>query len=327
MDSEDRNVLSASAAQPDQVLRALADPTRRRVMQLLLREELNVSELVEILRQPQSTVSRHLKNLRDAGLITDRRVGVTTYYRARGSEQAAGDVAAVLNQWLKDQPLMKTLLARLGRVLRERRNGAVGFFDRLGKRWDELRAAAFGNAFAAEALAALLPHDWTVADIGTGTGFLLPILADNFRRVIAIDPAAAMLACARQRVSEQGAANVEFHEGDLGQLPIPDGTCDLAIACLVLHHVPAPRAAIAEIHRVLRRGGRVLVVEQQSHENQGFYELMQDRWWGFDAEELCALMAATGFVACRHHPLRWADGKSSRIEAPSLFALTARRAP
>src|SRR6185503_14640817 len=103
----------------------------------------------------------------------------------------------------------------------------------------------------------LLPRPWTVADIGTGTGWLLPVLAGHFRRVLSVDPAPAMLACARQRVLERGATNVEFQHGDLGRLPIGDAACDLAIACLVLHHVEVPAAALAELYRVVRPGGRV----------------------------------------------------------------------
>jgi len=305
------------------LFRALADPARQRIVQLLISEELSVTQLVAVLRLPQSTVSRQLKALRAAGLVSDRREGVTAYYRATptGDDELRGAIF----QWLKQQPLARSVVARLERVLRQRDDGAVGFFHRLGKRWDELRESAFGQAFAVEAFAALLPREWTVADIGTGTGFLLPTLADNFQRVIAVEPAETMLECARQRVAECGSTTVTFHAGDLDHLPIDNDTCDLAIACLVLHHVSEPSQALAEMHRVVRPGGRILVIEQQAHENQAFYEMMQDRWWGFERGELARQVSAVGFKDVRHQELRMVQTRSGAIESPGLFVLTAQR--
>lgn len=306
----------------ERLFRALSDPTRQRVLQLLIAEELNVTELVEILRQPQSTISRHLKVLRAAALIVDRREGVTSYYRAATAHAESSDLSSMLMNWFHERSMGKVLQERLNRVLRERTGAAGSFFERLGKRWDDLRISAFGDAFAMEAFLTLLPRNWTVADIGTGTGYLLPTLADNFQSVIAIDPAAAMLECARHRAADHGATNVTFHQGDLGRVPIDDNTCDLAIAFLVLHHVPQPAEALAEIHRVVRPGGHVLIVEQQSHENQKFYETMQDHWWGFDPADLARQTIASGFHSVRHRPLYSPRDQSRSIEAPSLFVLT-----
>ncbi len=309
----------------EEVFRAMADSGRQKTLQLLVMEELSVSELVDVVQLPQSTVSRHLKVLREAGLIRDRRLGKTTLYRAMEVGGEADGVDRLLVDWLRRQPVSATLRKRLERRLRSRDRGGVGFFERLGKRWDELRVSAFGDAFAFEAVLALLPSDWTVADIGTGTGFLLPALADHFHHVIAVEPAHAMLQCARQRVAEHGAGNVTYHHGELGEVPIKDATCDLAIACLVLHHVPKPAAALAEMHRIIRPGGRVLIVEQDTHENQAFYETMQDTWWGFEANELTAQMQAAGFERVRHYDLQSAEGRSHSMEAPDLYVLAGER--
>jgi ArsR family transcriptional regulator len=308
----------------EDVLRALADSTRQKLLQLLIQHELSVSELVEVLKLPQSTVSRHLKVLREAGLVRDRREGTTVLYCIGAANGAPSDLPEVLLGWLGRQSVPAAMAGRLERVLKRRRDQAAGFFDRLGSRWDQLRSESFGDAFAFEAMVCLLPRDWTVADIGTGTGWLLPVLAGHFKRVMAVDPAAAMLACARQRINEAGTTNVDFEQGDLGRLPIPDATCDLAIACLVLHHVARPSEALAELHRVVRPGGRVLVVEQQAHENQAFYDTMQDMWWGFDPQELSQQMQAAGFSRVRPARLQRGDGKAS-AEAPALFAVTAER--
>jgi ubiquinone/menaquinone biosynthesis C-methylase UbiE/DNA-binding transcriptional ArsR family regulator len=322
----DKQIGATIRAQDDEqgLFRALADVTRQRIVQLLLGEELSVSELVAVLRLPQSTVSRQLKELRTANLVRDRHEGVTTYYRAMPAE--IGDaLRSPILRWLGDQPLSKSISSRLERVLRQREDGTVGFFQRIGKRWDELREAAFGQAFAVEAFAALLPREWTVADIGTGTGFLLPTLASNFHHVIAVEPATTMLEFARQRILECGATNVALYAGDLDRLPIEDNACDLAIACLVLHHVAEPAKALTEMHRVVRPGGRILIIEQQSHENQAFYEMMQDRWWGFERSELARQVSAVGFTHARHQELRLAQMKSGAMESPGLFVLTAQK--
>lgn len=324
MDTSGSAIPRTLEADESGLFRALSDSTRQRIVQVLLSEELTVSELVAVLRLPQSTVSRHLKALREVGLVLERREGLLSFCRAAQSSEGDELRGAIL-QWLRQQPLARSVTARLERVLRQRHDGTVGFFQRLGKRWDELRESAFGDAFAVEAMTALLPREWTVADIGTGTGFLLPTLASNFQNVIAIEPATTMLDYARQRVAECGATNVAFHVGDLDRLPIADQTCDLAIACLVLHHVTEPARALAEMHRVLRPGGRILVIEQQAHENQAFYEMMQDRWWGFAREDLARQVADVGFSGVRHHELQMVKTRSGAIDSPGLFVLTAEK--
>lgn len=310
-------------------LRALAEPTRQRILQVLTHEELNVSELVEILGLPQSTISRHLRVLREAELIRDRRHGTSTLYSAMtppdDTDIADDDVRGFMVRWLGAQPLADGLDERLRRVLATRGGNATGFFNRLGKRWDDLRNEAFGEQFALEAFLPLLPHDWTVADIGSGTGYLLPILAAHFAKVIAVDPAESMLECGRQRVADCNATNVDFHRGELGKLPIPTGSIDLAVALLVLHHVKEPQPALAEMRRALRRGGRVLIVEQEAHEDQGFYERMKDLWWGFSPEEFCKLLTKTGFRDVQSRRLHTAGATSGRVEAPPLFVVTARK--
>src|SRR5262245_41702386 len=132
----------------EDLLRALADSTRHRIMQLLTRQELSVSELVDVLRLPQSTVSRHLKVLREAGLVIDRREGTTILYCLGAANGASADLKSVLMGWLGSQPLASAVEGRLERVLRRRRDESAGFFDRLGSRWDQLRSEAFGDAFA-----------------------------------------------------------------------------------------------------------------------------------------------------------------------------------
>lgn len=329
-------------ARAELMLKAMADPTRQRLVRVLSRHELTVSELVEVLDQPQSTVSRHLKVLREAGLIADRRQGSSVQYAAlpphplcRPARPGANgyreaDPAAALRDrlldWAGQTDLDAEARGRIEKVLARRQARTHGFFDVVGARWDQLRVEAFGSAFHLEAMTALLPADWMVADIGTGTGYLLGVLADRFRKVIAVDPAEAMLAVARQRPEVRQADNIEFREGGLQELPLACGEVDLVIASLVLHHVEDPEGAMGEMARCLRPGGMLLVIEQRPEGSDEFYDRMGDRWWGFDPENLVSLASKRGFAAIRTCGLRTAGPSNGKVTgAPGLFVLTARR--
>ena len=310
--------------QSETVFKALADRTRRRALTLLTCHELGVSELVELLRQPQSTVSRHLKVLREAGLIRDRRDGKTVLYSVPTSMNGAdgSDLAGRLLEWISEQPLAPPLRARLQAVIDRRRNMSDRFFAQVGRHWDGLREDSFGDRFHLEAVIALLPHEWTVGDIGTGTGYLLPALAGHFKEVIGVDPVEVMLEAARRRIDEHCLTNVELLSGDLSQLPIKDVAVDLALAVLVLHHVPTPQDALAELHRIVRDDGRVLVVEQTAHQNEAFHDRMQDRWWGFEADEFTAMLESAGFSDVCSHAL---TNVERAPDVPELFVVTGRK--
>ncbi len=306
----------------------MADRTRRALLQVLLQNELSVSELVEVLGQPQSTISRHLRVLREAELVRERRDGTTILSSAivPAANGAADGLHARIVEWAGQQPMAKRVARKLDEVLHRRANRSLGFFESVGQRWDQMRIECFGERFHLEALLALLPADWTVADIGTGTGYLLPVLAGCFRRVIAIDPVATMLDVARSRPQVAQAANVQFRQGDLSGLPLDDGSVDLAIAVLVLHHVVSPDDALRETARVVRPGGKVLIVEHQPHELREFHDRMQDRWWGLAPDDLRVGLAAAGFTDIRWRPLATAEpaGKTA-VEAPDLYVMTATR--
>lgn len=325
------------------LFKAMADSTRQRILQVLAAEELSVTELVEVLEQPQSTISRHLKTLRDAGLVVERRYGTTVMHSTwplspeppdAGSPSNGGDghdgggvVPSLRNRllgWIGQQQPGSELRERLNRVLRSRRSEPSGFFDTIGDRWDLLRVEAFGEAFHLEALTCLLPFDWTVADIGTGTGYLLPLLSARFARVIAIDPAENMLQAARSRPGLENAVNIVFQTGSLECLPLGDASLDLAIASLVLHHVAEPPDALRELRRCIKPGGSLLAIEQEPHHHAGFHERMGDRWWGFEPETLVRWAREAGFAAARVCPLSSARPAARRgLDSPKLIALAA----
>ncbi len=309
------------------VFKALSDETRRRILQLVLKQELSVSELVECLSQPQSTVSRHLKVLRDASLIRDRREGTTVLYTApevRVNGSATGLQDRILD-WLGHESLGGPLDERLRRVLADRKRRSTNFFADVADRWDQMRVDAFGSTFHLEALVRLLPREWVVADIGAGTGFLLPVLAETFHQVIAVDPVSEMLDAARDVTSANGHRNVTFRQGDLSHVPISDASVDLVVAVLVLHHVPSVEEAVGEIARILKPGGRVLIVEQQSHGLAEFHERMQDRWMGFEPSVLESMLKGVGFDPIHVRRLPTCTNDGGKVEAPELFTVVADR--
>ncbi len=310
-------------ANPDLIFRALADETRRRTLTVLTQHELSVSELVSVLDQPQSTVSRHLRVLRDALLIRDRRNGKAVLYSVAvsGPRPHDSDPSGGIMDWLGQQALPRSLKGRLDSVLRERKEMSREFFDSLGRQWDTLRLDSFGSRFELEAFMALLPDNWTVADIGTGTGYMLPLLARHFRRVIGVEPASRMIEAATERVEREGLENVELRTGELEELPISNGSVDLALAVLVLHHVASPASAVSELRRISRAGGALLLVEQYAHQSESFRTRMQDRWWGFEPGELITWLEAAGFGDCRYVRLATVEHAD---DTPELFAVTAR---
>lgn len=282
------------------LFKAIGDPVRLRLLHLLCAEELTVGELVRIIELPQSTVSRHLKTLHERRLIADRPVGAATYYRAAiEADSRNGDTALrdSLAGVLRASTLPPADRKRLDKVmaLRERESG--DFFDKLGLRWDALREDCFGPTFHLEAFLHLLPRDWTVADLGTGTGYLLPVLGGHFRRVIGVDMSQPMLELARHRLAESGIKNVSLRRGTLEELPIEDGAVDLAVALLMLHHLPAIEPALREIRRVLRPGGRLLIAELHPYENERFRTAMGDRRAGVNQKALVNWLSEAGFNA------------------------------
>lgn len=280
----------------------LADPTRLRILRVVERRPLSVLELCEVLALPQSTVSRHLKVLADLGWLESRREGTQSFYGfAAALDPGARKLWLLTRAETEAWPVAAQDAARLEAV-RARRDGAQRFFAGAAGAWDELRARVYGRAFGAEALLALLPSGWTVADLGCGTGALAAELAPRVKRVVAVDQSAAMLRAARRRT--EGLANVELHEAELSALPLDSGRCDAALLVLVLAYLDDPAPALAEAARILRPGGRLVVVEAARHADEALRRRMGQVHPGFEPAALEAALAAAGLarVAARALP-------------------------
>jgi ubiquinone/menaquinone biosynthesis C-methylase UbiE/DNA-binding transcriptional ArsR family regulator len=298
-------------------LSALADATRCRVLRLLESHELTVGELCGVLQLPQSTVSRHLKTLGDAGWVTSRRDGTSRFYSL--APEAPDDPQAQLwqltRQQLDGRPVVDQDARRLARVLARRSATSQQFFASSAGQWDRLRADLFGRDFAWQALVGLLPSNWVVGDLGCGTGALLSTLAQSVARVIGVDASDEMLAAARLRSTD----NVELRRGSLEALPIDDATLDAATMMLVLHHLPAPAVAIAEAARVLKPGGRLLIVDMSPHDREEYRQQMGHVWLGFSDDQISKWLQQAGFsrISVRALP------PTTEAKGPALFAAVA----
>lgn len=298
---------------------ALADPTRCRMLLLLERNELTVSELCAVLQLPQSTVSRQLKILSDAAWVTSRRDGTSRYYSVN-LQGSHAQLWALTRDQLDGKPATEQDRRRLERVLAGRRAVSAQFFASAANQWDTLRDELFGGDFAFHAIAGLLDDEWTVADLGCGTGAMSAILAPHVKHVIGVDASQEMLDAARARLSE--ATNIEFRQGSLEALPVVPDSVDAATLMLVLHHLASPADALAEAARILKPGGRVLIVDMTSHEKEEYRQQMGHVWLGFSEEQVQKMLTAAGFTRVKVHALP----PAATAKGPALFAATGRKA-
>ena len=295
---------------------ALADSTRSRLLLVLERQELTVGEMCAVLQLPQSTVSRHLKTLADEGWLASRAEGTSRRYRmvAERLEPSARRLWTLVREQVAAFPAAEQDAQRLRSVLAQRSTRSQEFFSTAAGQWDRLREELFGRRADLLGLLGLLDPAWAVGDLGCGTGVVSQSLAPFVARVVAVDSSAAMLAAARGRLA--GAENVEVRAGELEALPLADAELDAALLFLVLHYVAEPAAALAEARRVLRPGGRLLVIDMAPHDREEYRQAMGHVWLGFGPEQLEGWMREAGLTGFRYVPLP-ADPAA---KGPTLFA-------
>lgn len=273
-----------STASLQRVFKTLTDPTRVRVLFLLDRAELAVQELVQVLDTAQSTVSRHLGILREAGLVADRKDGTSTYYRIQApAEGPQRECWRLCRQALEDDPGTARDLAALDLVLRQRELSSRRWFEKIGPEWDSIRRVFNDDVHRARAVSRLLPKGLRVADIGTGTGILARELAQAGAEVVAIDHSDRMISAAADQVRDP---RITFALGEANDLPLEDETMDAAMAHMVLHYVAAPQDVLREMARVVRPGGRVILVDFVQHEASWMREELGVLWQGFAPESI-----------------------------------------
>jgi ArsR family transcriptional regulator len=289
-------------------LKVLGDATRLRILALLEREELSVGELSRALGMSQSRVSNHLRVLREAHLLDERRSGNSTFLRPiapTGSTGGANGSSVALELWttlrerVVELPEHAADLGRLAAVVEERQRSSVEFFDRVAKDWDKIGVDFSTGQARQRAAASLLPPGLTLADLGCGTGYLARALLGLCTRLICVDRSAAMLRQARERLEGAELAGtptaLEFRQGELDQLPLEDGEVDGLVAGMVLHHVARLDQPLAEMRRVLRPGGTAVLVDLAPHGEEWMREAQGDRLLGIDPAEVTTALEAAGF--------------------------------
>jgi ArsR family transcriptional regulator len=302
-------------------LAALADPIRCRLLLALERQELTVNELKAALQLPQSTVSRHLRVLADDGWVVVREDGTSNWYRMPVRDLDPG--ARRLWQAVRDQAsgtaAAKRDAERIRGVVAARHSRSQEFFATAAGQWDRVRTDLFGRGLEWLALGGLLDADLVVGDLGTGTGALAAALAPLVSRVIAVDESAGMIKAARERL--RGAPNVELRVGTIEALPLDSELLDLAFIVLVLHHVGDPARAVEEVARVLKPGGRVVMVDMVTHERAEYRQLMGHQWLGFDRDVVARWCGDAGLIRFSYRPLP----PQPDAKGPLLFVAAAER--
>ena len=294
----------APTAQPDRLLRwmhCLADATRLRLLVLLAEHELGVSDLCDVVQLPQSTVSRHLKILADDGWVISRRQGTTNLYQMVLDEldQPQRELWLITRGQASDWATLGQDRLRLQQLVLSRQQDAGAFFADAAEHWDGIRHELYGPRFTHDAMLGLIPPTWTVADLGCGSGALASELSPFVKQIIGVDGSTAMLDAARQRTREL--TNIDLRQGDLVALPIDDASVDATLCVIVLSYVERAQQAVREMARVLRPGGRVVVVDLLAHNRDPFRRQMGQVHAGFTTDALESMFHDAGLtqVCCR----------------------------
>lgn len=298
----------------------LGDSARVRMLRLLELEELGVGELASIVQLPQSTVSRHLKALHDHRWIQKRSEGTASLYRVQleALDPDQKQLWETTRSRLGSNSALSEDEVRLHEVVGNRRIDSRAFFGRVGGEWQEVRTELFGIGFGADALLSLLDPTWVIADLGCGTGDVARRLAPVLDRVIAIDREPSMLTACRKRLKDLD--NVEIMQGDLESLPLESGSLDAAVIMLVMHHMEDPIAIVREAHRVIRKGGVLLVVDMVAHHREDYRFTMGHEHLGFDETDVQSWLNSTDFLHMRYRRLPpQPEGKGPGLFVASLF--------
>ena len=273
-------------------LRLLADPSRSRIVLLLRREELSVAELQEVLGMGQSTISTHLAQLKQAEIVEDRRTGKNILYSLKDGVHQ--ELMAVLRQAVAEVPEAAQDAQALELALARRRDKMRAHFDELAGKFGRQYVPGRSWQGLAETLLLLMPP-LVIADLGAGEGTVSELLARRAKRVVAIDNSEKMVEYGAALAREHGVTNLEYRLGDLESLPIRAGEVEVAFFSQSLHHAQHPKAALAEAHRILKPGGRVLILDLLKHHFEEARAMYAHLWLGFSKAELQSLLQGARF--------------------------------
>ena len=272
-------------------LKMLSDPTRLRILSLVGEESLSVAELQEVLGMGQSRISTQLSQLKSAGLVSDERSGKNNMYSCTAGE----DLMEVARNAATEVPEVEADLTALRHLLRKRQDRTRAYFDELAGRFGKNYVPGRSWKALAEALIKVLDYE-VVADLGAGEGTLAQLLAQSARKVIAVDISPKMVEFGQNLAESNGLTNIEYRLGDIENPPIPDGHLDLAVLSQALHHAEHPQRAVDAAYRILKPGGRLIVLDLVQHQFEEAREMYADRWLGFSESDLAGMLERSGFT-------------------------------
>lgn len=280
--------------------KALADESRLRLLHILSKGQFNVQELTALLGSGQSTVSHHLKILSAANLLAAQKQGTWVYYSLSSSappslaQKTAALFLESLHETKGENEVFLQDIAAVNEVLSKRRDQARNFFDSVANKWHDMRDEAQGSESFFELVASRIPENATLLELGCGSGAFFEHVLPRPGKSIGVDYSQGMLAEAKQRLGAK-AAEVDFRLGYLEHLPIGDESVDYMVCYMVLHHVAVPPHAIHDAFRVLKPGGKFIIVDLMRHQNELMRERYADLWLGFDPEEVKSWAFSEGF--------------------------------
>jgi ArsR family transcriptional regulator len=282
------------------IFRALADPTRLRIIGLLRAMELSVGELAQVLGQSQPRVSRHIKILADAGLAVRRKEG-SWVFLGLGLESRTAPVMEAIDTWAADElgdHWIVADIARLAAVRADRAAAAEAYFEAHAAEWDAIRSLHVPESAVERAIVELLGNQQlgTLVDLGTGTGRMLELLGDKSISAIGIDRSPEMLRLARAKLAAAGVEKIELRQGDIYALPLTSQIADSVILHQVLHYAQQPAAAINEAGRLLVPGGRLLVVDFAPHDREELRTTDAHVRLGFDDDQIGGWLENAGLA-------------------------------
>jgi ubiquinone/menaquinone biosynthesis C-methylase UbiE/DNA-binding HxlR family transcriptional regulator len=297
------------------VLKAAAEPTRLRILRLLLDGEFNVKDLTELLGQSQPRVSRHVKLLAEAGLIERHQEGSWVFVRGPASPAIRSFVTTTLAMIAAGDAQFTRDRERADQTRARRAALAQAYFDENAAEWDRIRALHISEHDVEEAILKALgpgPYD-LLLDLGTGTGRILELASARARRLVGIDTNREMLKCARVRLDKAGLNHCSVRLADIYNLHFPDHSADAAVIHQVLHFLDNPKAALAEACRVLKPGGRLVLIDFAPHELEFLREEHAHVRLGFAPAEIGMWLQECGIGASSYCELAAGDSKDSAL--------------